>query len=303
MAIHTHVNVARATLNTQTARKFFNHDDVAGSTIGQGQARLWTDFRIGPDGFSHILVENIAMEPKRMGRALRRIHEIETYRMMALMTLPLARSIMPRISELERGLDVSISGMAKTEQHGSDAGLLAQLTMISRDAEELSSTSAYRFSAAQAYSNLVTQRIQELNEERLAGYQRVGVFLDRRFSPAMATCKVVSDRIAALTHRCERASNLLRTRVDIALEDQNQKLLASMNERALMQLRLQETVEGLSIVAISYYAVSLLAKFKQDIASHLPFHVPPIVGVLLVPAVVLLVWYVMRRVRKKITKS
>lgn len=302
VAIHTHVTVARADTNNLTAKKFFGHDDVAGSIIGQGQARLWTDFRIGVDGFSRILVENIAMDAKRMGRALRRIHEIETYRMMALMTLPLARSLMPRIGELERGLDASIAGMAKTDQNGSDAGLLAQLTKISRDAEELSSTSAYRFSAAQAYSSLVTKRIQELNEERVAGYQRVGVFLDRRFSPAIATCKVVSDRIAALTLRCERASNLLRTRVDIALEDQNQKLLESMNERALTQLRLQETVEGLSIVAISYYAVSLLAKFKEDISVHVPFHIPPILGVVLVPAVVFLVWYIMRRVRRKITK-
>ncbi len=300
VAIHTHVNEAPRTGSGSAMLSFFQHDDVAGSTIGQGQARLWMDFRIGTDGFSRILVENISMDAKRMGRALRRIHEIETYRMMALLTLPLARDLSPRIGALERSLDDTIAAMAKKDVAGSDAELLGQLTQTSRDAEELSSKSAYRFSAAMAYSNLVTKRIQELNEERLSGHQRVGIFLDRRFSPAMATCKVVSDRIAALTQRCERAGNLLRTRVDIALEDQNQKLLASMNERALLQLRLQETVEGLSIVAISYYAVSLLSKFKDDLTKYLPFHLPEFVSVLTVPVVVLLVWYFTRRIRRKL---
>lgn len=301
VAIHTHVKSAPKGSKGNVPKDFFGHEDVAGSVIGQGQARLWMDFRIGPDGFSRILVESLSMEPKRMGRALRRIHEIETYRMMALLTLPLARSLSPKINTLERDLDNAISAMALTGVAGSDASLLAQLTQISRNAEELSSKSAFRFSAAQAYSNLVAKRIQELNEERLSGYQRVGIFLDRRFSPAMATCKVVSDRIGALTQRCERAGNLLRTRVDIAVEDQNQKLLASMNERALLQLRLQETVEGLSIVAISYYAVVLLSKFKDQLSPLLPIHIPQYASALMVPCVVLLVWFLLRRVRKKLT--
>jgi uncharacterized membrane-anchored protein len=41
-------------------------------------------------------------------------------------------------------------------------------------------------------------------------------------------------------------------------ERQNRQLLASMDRRARLQLRLQETVEGLSIAAITYYVVGLV---------------------------------------------
>ena len=303
VAIHTHVQKSNSKPVASAVQKFFGHDDVAGSVIGQGQARVWMDFRIGKNGFSRILVEDIDMEAKRLGRVLRRIHEIETYRMMALLTLPLARSLAPKIHALEAGLDNTIAAMARVGEAGADSNLLSELTRISRDAEELSSKSAYRFSAAQAYATLVGKRIQELNEDRIQGHQRVGVFLDRRFSPAIATCKVVAERISSLTQRCERAGNLLRTRVDIALEDQNQKLLGSMNERALLQLRLQETVEGLSIVAISYYAVSLLTKLKEDWGTYLPVEISKGIGMILIPVVVVTVWLALRRIRRRVSEK
>jgi uncharacterized membrane-anchored protein len=213
------------------ATKMFGHDDVAASIIGQGEATIWMDFRIRADGFTRILVENANMSPLRMGRALRRIHEIETYRMMALLALPVARKLLPEISRLEHQLDRTIEAMTQGQGAEQDATLLERLSATSRDVESISSRSNYRFSASRAYSTLVSKRIAELNEERVKNHQRIGVFVDRRFSPAMATCQAVADRITSLAQRCERASNLLRTRVDIALEGQNQQLLSTMNER------------------------------------------------------------------------
>lgn len=62
---------------------------------------------------------------------------------------------------------------------------------------------------------------------------------------------------SALSERIDHASQLLRTRVGVAGEQQNQALLASMDRRAKLQLRLQQTVEGLSVAAVTYCIVGL----------------------------------------------
>src|SRR3546814_19661742 len=95
--------------------------------------------------------------------------------------------------------------------------------------------------------------------------------MDRRLAPAMRTCESTAGRLETLASRVGRASNLLRTRVDIQLEAQNRDVLVSMNRRARLQLRLQETVEGLSVVAIRYYTVELAAHAaKVDHAAARP---------------------------------
>ena len=89
----------------------------------------------------------------------------------------------------------------------------------------------------------------------------------------------------------------------MALEEQNRDLLESMDSRARLQLRLQETVEGLSVVAISYYLVGLVAYgAKSAKALGLPVDADITTGVSL-PVIILVVWYAMRRFRRKITKT
>ena len=231
--------------------RMFGHEDLAGSRVSSGQATVWTDFRIGPDGYTRMLVKDNGLSPLRLGRVIRRIHEIETYRMMALLALPLARKVTVELAGLDRALSKVTADMLSARESHEDAELLTGLSRIARDVEEISSRTSYRFSAARAYAALVDKRIAELGEEKVMSFQRIGVFLDRRFSPAMATCQAVNERIRSLAERSERASNLLRTRVEVALEAQNQQVLKSMEKRSHQQLRLQETVEGLSVVAIS----------------------------------------------------
>ena len=132
-------------------------------------------------------------------------------------------------------------------------------------------------------------------------YQRLGVFLDRRFSPALATCAAVADRIAGLALRSERASNLLRTRVDIALEGQNQQLLRSMEASSRQQLTLQQTVEGLSVVAISYYAISIFAKLVEESAPYLPWMNGELAKLASIPVILVGVWLGLRRLRKRVS--
>jgi len=277
----------------------FGHEDLAGSRVSSGQATVWTDFRIGPDGYTRMLVQDHGLSPFRLGRVVRRIHEIETYRMMALLALPMARKVQGELAGLERAVSKVTADMLSARESHEDAELLTALSRIARDVEEISSRTSYRFAASRAYAALVDKRIAELGEEKLMSFQRLGVFLDRRFSPAMATCQAVSDRIRSLAERSERASNLLRTRVDIALEAQNQQVLKSMEKRGLQQLRLQQTVEGLSVVAISYELIGSFAKLIEGFGDYANTDTK-LVSLLSIPAIVFLVWYGVRRLRKKI---
>lgn len=304
VAIHTHILDRAAPMPApDELLRHFGHDDLAGSQVSSGLATVWTDFRIGDDGHTRMLLQDHGLSPIRLGRVVRRLHELETYRMMALLALPLAQELQKELGPLEHSLAATVSGMMPEANGKGDEELLARLSHIARDVEDISNRASYRFAAARAYSAIVAKRIAELGEQRLMNYQRLGVFLDRRFGPAMATCNAVTERINGLAQRCERANNLLRTRVDIALEGQNQKLLRSVEQRARQQLMLQETVEGLSVVAISYYLIGIVAKLIEGLASYLPMLDSKLANLVAIPLVVVAVWLGIRRLRRRLHKA
>jgi uncharacterized membrane-anchored protein len=288
VAIHTHIfaKTAKAPSEAQVLL-FFAHDEVAASRVQQGRSTVWSDFRIGTDGFTRIVIHDGGVSPHRLGRLTRRLHEIETYRMMALLAYPVARSLQPQLGTLERDLSTVVENVTTDNVAQDDANLLQQLSRIARDVERISNLTSYRFAAAQAYAALVRKRIDELDEERVEGFQRLGV----------------SNRIAGLAQRSERAGNLLRTRVDIALEAQNQKLLQSMEKRVRQQLMLQETVEGLSVAAISYYVIGIAEKLFAGAATYVPGIDNKLVGLLSIPLIVAVVWYAVRRLRKRVLRE
>ena len=207
VAIHTHILAKKSKLPTlQHIIRHFGHDEVACSRIHQGRSTVWSDFRIGKDGFTRMLVHDGGVSPDRLGRLTRRLHEIETYRMMALLAYPMARNLQGPLRALELALSEAIDAMLSAKEAEDDAALLQRLSMIARDVERISNQTSYRFSAAKAYAALVDKRLSELGEERVMNFQRLGIFLDRRFAPAMATCHAVAARILSLAERCERAS-------------------------------------------------------------------------------------------------
>lgn len=284
------------------ARQLFDGNVLVGSSVSGGKARAYTDFRIHADGFGRVLVHDIGMKPRQRGRAVQRLLEVDTYRVLALLTLPMARELMPRLGEFERELDEITAGM-KGASEEDEPKLLDRLTQLHAEVVREHTSSQFRFSAAQAYSSLVSLRISELREQRIEGLQRFATFTARRLAPAMRTCEAASARLALVSERVARATQLLSTRVAISREKQNQALLASMDKRAQLQLRLQETVEGLSIAAISYYIVGLvgyLAKGASD-AGLISFK-PSLITACSIPIVLAIVAYGTRRVRKSITR-
>lgn len=224
----------------------FGSDNYVGSRVAGGAANAWTDFRIHGDGFSRMIVCDHGLGERQAGRLVQRLLEIETYRMMALLALPLARGVLPRLGAIEAELLILTQRMADISDLQDEQDMLRRITRLAAMAEQTAAETNYRFAAGRAYADLVDRRIEELREERIEGLQTISEFMARRLTPAISTCEAVSRRQEALSQRIARASNLLRTRVDLALESQNRDLLSSMDRRAQMQLRLQETVEGLS---------------------------------------------------------
>jgi len=235
----------------------FTGQPMVGSMIANGAGYAYTDFRLRPEGFVRMLLLDAGLNPRQAGRMLQRLLEIEAYRMLAMLALPIARRQSPRIAAIENALAQLTDGIARDDGRGEE--LLHELTRLAAEVESGLAASRFRFGACRAYSELVGRRIEELRESRIEGLQTIAEFMSRRFSPAVATCMNVEQRLHDLSERVSQASSLLATRVGIAREKQNQQLLASMERRARQQLRLQQTVEGLSVAAILYYVIGLVA--------------------------------------------
>jgi uncharacterized membrane-anchored protein len=282
------------------AQHWFGDRTVVASLVGRrGHSSVVTDFRIRPSGYERLLaIVSAGTGETRVGRLAARLLELECYRMLALRGLPVAKALQPMLRDAEHAVaDVTSSMDAKNR---SDAELLETLAAVAAGVERATALHSFRFAATEAYHALVRSRIEELREQAFPGTQTVGEFLQRRLAPAIATVASAAGRLASLSQRIERAGALLRTRVDIVREAQNQELLAKLARGQHLQLQLQTTVEGLSIAAISYYVVSLLLyAAKAAKAAGLPVQ-PEIAAGALVPLVVWSVWRLTRRIHARL---
>jgi len=288
-------------------RRVFEGNALVASRVLH-DAELWTDFLIQSDGFSRLVVRDVGLMEQQAGRLVQRVLEIETYRMMCLLGLPHAQQATPLLNAIEGELATLTAAMVATDDSrgennpDDEQALLGQITRLAARLEKLAVDDSYRFSASQAYFRLVRSRIDELREERMEGFPTVGEFMDRRLTPAVNTCAAIASRQEALARRIAQTNDLLRTRVGIVQEQQNRQILQSMNRRAAQQLKLQQAVEGLSVVAISYYMVGLLGYAgKAAKAAGLPVN-PDIATGVLVPLVLGAVWLGLRRVHRRMHK-
>ncbi|TXC71177.1 DUF3422 domain-containing protein [Sphingomonas ginsenosidivorax] len=224
--------------------------------VADGSARIVSDFRLNEDGYGRLLVIDRGLERDEPAQLVLRLQELGNYRNMALLGLPLAQRLSPSVTMLEARL--AHLTQAVSERTSQDDQLLDELTFLSAQLAQLVAETRYRVSATRAYAQLSAERLASLCIGAVRGYQTLADFTERRLAPAVRTCDSFSARLEDLSQRAARTSELLRTRIDIALSKQNRDLLLSMDARARVQLRLQQTVEGLSVVAISYYLVALV---------------------------------------------
>jgi uncharacterized membrane-anchored protein len=271
---------------------------MVGGLLLDGTAELATDLRADERGFVHFsLFLQDGASAERTGRLVQRLLEVETYRMMALLGLPAARALGPKLDGLEHRLVDLTARLGRTEDLTREQALLDELFDIAQSSEELLSAHAFRFSATAAYGRIVGDRLEELDERPAAGRQALGEFLYRRFEPALRTCQAVRGRQEDLSRRISRTADLARTRVDVALQKQNRSLLASMARRARMQLRLQQTVEGLSVMAIGYYSIGILAYL---FGGWMPGESLKMALSAVAPVVLVTIWWLLRRWRRQL---
>ena len=278
--------------------EWFVPESLAVSRVLDNDAVVAGDFRIDPAG--HIRFAVFARPEtgeRRVGRIVQRLCEIETYKAMSMLGFSRCRTLSGAMSAIDKrlsSLTEALSGeMSQTES------TLNALLGVSGELEALSAQSTFRFGATAAYEKIVNQRIEVLREERFQGRQTFGEFMMRRFDPAMRTVTSTKERLDAMSARAIRASDLLRTRVDVERSAENKALLESMDRRADLQLRLQRTVEGLSIVAISYYALNLAAYLAAPFADDAGIE-DKLMRAILTPVVIGAVWLMVRQVRKRL---
>jgi uncharacterized membrane-anchored protein len=283
----------------QLSRWFEGHHLLSGRVQAEG-VQLWTSLRVHSDGFGRFVVKNAGYDRLRLGRLVQRVLELDTYRLLALLGLTRARRLGEVLGDMEQRLLQLTVAMTAADDAQSERRLLDELSDLAAEHARAAADSAYRFGATRAYAELVGERLGRLRLERNDEMEIMSSFMERRFEPAMRTCRAVEGRMEGLGMRLARAADLLRTRVDLALQEQNQALLYSMDRRAKLQLRLQQTVEGLSVAAISYYIVGLWSYLLGLIAPALGAQAVGFATGLAVPVVVGTVWAGVRRLRARL---
>ena len=300
--IHLWVLPAAKDHPTPWLRTVLHEDSLVASTVADGLAEVYTDFSVHADGFSRMVLMAGGMTPRRLGRLVQNLLEIETYRMAALLGLPAAREASHVLASAEREL-AELAEAIRTATRNDERDLLDRLTRLAGQVESQHAATHSRFSASAAYFALVDKRIDDIAESRLAGMQTIREFMGRRLTPARSTCEWASRRQDALSQRVSRISSLLRTRVEIEQQQSSQALLATMNTRQGLQLKLQTTVEGLSVAAITYYIVGLVSYFaKAATHSGWPWSAEW-TSAAAIPVVALGVWWSLRRLHLRVLHS
>lgn len=276
----------------------FDPGSLAASQAAGGRALIATDFREDGDGFTRLLVVDRGLGPQEAGPLVQRLLEMETYRVMAMLGLPEAQRLQPEVRRIEQQLIADTARFRASAGLISNRALLDDLTVLAGDLEAGAAESAFRFGASRAYAEIVSLRLAAMDEHPIEGYSSFTAFLARRMAPAMRTCATLENRQQDLARKLARAAALLRARVDVELSQQNRALLDSMNRRARLQLRLQQTVEGLSVAAITYYVVGLVGHLAEG-APLFGLHVEPgQLAALAVLPVAFAVWFVVRHIRR-----
>lgn len=302
-AFHLIIDRQQLSYEQNALARYFEGHPVMVSNVYSGNARVYTAFKLHGDEFSRFIINNLQLNDTQLGQLVRRITDMETYRLLAMMALPLAKKIAPQLVDMDKQLGDILTVVTNEETTSSERELLEKLTRTEATLEAYRAETNQRFSATKAYHQLVKDRLEGIGEGKVEGQLSIGEFINRRLNPASRTCESVKEWMDDLSKRIERASVLMRTRANLTLQEQNRLQLAAMNRRSKLQFRLQETVEGLSIAAISYYAVGLLGY----VFGGFPLEDWGLNKNLLlaasIPLVLTSVWFITRRIKRRLIQE
>jgi uncharacterized membrane-anchored protein len=282
--------------DTETLSLLFGGNALIGAEVAGGAARAWSDLRTHDDGFSRLLVRDKSMSALQAGRLVQRLVEINVYRLVALLSLPVARAVSPRLRHVDAALGELTAKLAD-EGPGHEKALLDRLSALASEIEKIGAMTSNRFAGTRAYYDIVLTRLEQIRQQRIQGLQTFSEFLERRLLPAVNFCNATAERLDALSVRMERVGSLVRARVEVQIEVQNRDLLRSMDNRARTQFRLQRVVEGLSVIAITYYLLGLVGHGLHGLAAFGVHINIDIANAVALPVVAGVVWLIMHRAR------
>lgn len=302
-AAHCQVVSGGAGNDVAQAEEIFGQGVFAGSRIAEGDAAVFTDFENRQDQFNRLLIVDHGSPETQMGRNVQRLLEINTYWLLALLALPEARALSPFLTNKEAGVENLSKALLGAMDPERENLLLNELSQLEAEVSSRAAENSFRFAASAAYYELVVQRIKDLREIRIPGLQTIDEFSQRRLAPAMSTASSATERQNTLIDRTARLTRVLATRVELNMQQQNSDVLRAMDQRVRLQLRLQQTVEGLSIAAITYYVVGLINYAADLWPAGLLGISSMMITVVSIPAVALLVGFGVWRARRRLEKE
>jgi uncharacterized membrane-anchored protein len=300
LIVATHLCVVGANQKLDRLAGLFHSQSLCVIGAVKGGAHILTDFAVDAAGFTHVLIRSNRAAPLEVGRIAQRILEVETYRSFALLGLPDARTTSPQLRAMEREISEVNQALSRAGDARTNVDLFKRLSDLLAESEALATRNAFRFGASRAYHALVKNRLELLQETKENGYVTISDFFSARLAPAIETCNAVEARQARLSAQVERAINLMAAGINFELERQNRDLLHDMNRRARLQMRLNRTVQGISVAALAYYLAGLggfVARAVKD-AGWLPIDLTGDEAIALaLPFMILASWLFMERVR------
>ena len=289
-----------STISKSELNSIFQDSQIISSCVAHGAANVWSNFCQDNQSRITILVEDISMGPRRTGRLVQRLIDIENYRMLALLSLPLAKLTLKRVNHLDRRLSELVASMKQDSGIQEEQTVLKQIFRLTARHEKIRTTTKKRFESARFYQAQLEERFVELDDTQVKGYQTLSSFYRRRMKPAINTCLLAENALSNFSSHLQRVTELLRTKISVNLEQQNSTILENLATQARRQFRLQHMVEGLSIIAISYYAVSLLAYWVKSFSKAGYFDKPELLISLLIPLVFISVWKATSKIKKQV---
>lgn len=292
----TRVDVIAADTIPERLIPGFSLPSLCLSDIENGKAQVATDFVTDSNGFTRLELAAGRLTTLHRSIIVRRLLEIETYRSMTLLGLPMARDAAGRLRDLEIRLTSAMGALSGASSVPSVTASLADLHDLSIRAGQLSELLDYRFAASTAYGEILHARLAALRETPAGLGSSLANYIGNRVDPALATCSAMDRRLSILSGKIERAIGLLDVRIGVDMQVQNASVLDTIAKTGQSQFQLQRTVEGLSTIAISYYLLGIVSYLLAGPLET--WHWPKTMTIsVLAPFVVVAVWLFARSVR------
>lgn len=233
-----------------------------GGRVLDAPVLLFTDFEPDAHGRRRYLLHG--HEREAVARVLpfagECVTKIETYYHLILSPLPDFAAAMDQVFRLEKrqlaDRDAITRGLASADPSQLQAWL-SQLTEASAQVSHLGEAMRYHLASAVPYDSIIRTTIEDLRERPLERLESLGAYVARRIRGIADGYQRLMHRIEALEQSFEGMVSIIRTRIDLAMEQQNLTILSSVDRTTKLQVRLQRMVESLSVVVQSYYLTGL----------------------------------------------